>query len=279
MSGTPRNVLSVDVEEWFHICGVGGALAPEHWPALPSRVVATTDRLLEMLDRADARATFFVLGYVAERHPALVQRIMQAGHEIGSHGHMHERVYTLTPSAFEADLDRSLAVLRGCGVGTIAAFRAPEWSINDRSLWALDVLARKGVRLDSSMAPMRVVGNPSYPQVPHRRETTAGPIMEYPPAVQRRFGWLMPFGGGWGLRMSRPRAVLRRLEARAKAGLTSVFWVHPWEIDDEPPAVRLPADKHFAHYFRLDGFAGRLETILRGATFEPLASTASEHLQ
>jgi polysaccharide deacetylase family protein (PEP-CTERM system associated) len=260
----------VDVEEWFHICGVGGALAPGNWPALPSRVVLTTNRLLDLLDRTGARATFFVLGYVADRFPELVERIRQAGHPIGSHGHMHERVYDLSPEAFEADLDRSLAALEACGVTNVDGFRAPEWSINDRSLWALDVLARKGFRLDSSMAPLRIVGNPDYPLSPHRRRTNGGDIMEYPPAVVTRLGWRSPFGGGWGLRMSRPRSVLRALDARARAGLTTVFWVHPWEVDPDPPVVRLPASPRFAHYFRLEGFAARLETILRGATFGPL---------
>ena len=272
MPASSPNVLTVDVEEWFHVCGVNGALSREHWPSLPSRVVSTTDRLLDMLDRTGIRATFFVLGYVAEHHPQLVERIAKAGHEIGSHGHMHDRVYTLTAETFEADLDRSVAALAACGVPAVQGFRAAEWSINDRSLWALDVLVRKGFRFDSSMAPLRIIGNPTYPQAVHTRQTAAGSIVECPPAVARRFGNQMPFGGGWGLRMSRPRTVLRALEGRERAGLVSTFWVHPWEIDDDPPRMRLPAGKHFAHYFCLNGFATRLETILKGATFGPLGS-------
>jgi polysaccharide deacetylase family protein (PEP-CTERM system associated) len=271
---SPRNVLTVDVEEWFHICGVGGPLAPPNWANLPSRVEVTTNRLLDLLDRTGARATFFVLGYVADRFPHVVERIIQAGHHVGSHGHMHSRVYELSREAFEADLERSLAALAACGATKVDGFRAPEWSINDRSLWALDVLARKGFRFDSSMAPMRIVGNPAYPQAPHCRTTTGGAIMEYPPAVVTRFGYHIPFGGGWGLRMSRPRTVLRALDVRARAGLTTVFWVHPWEVDDDPPVVRLPASLRFAHYFRLQGFAARLETILGRATFGPLDTTA-----
>jgi polysaccharide deacetylase family protein (PEP-CTERM system associated) len=276
MSGTSPNVLTVDVEEWFHICGAGSALAPEHWSVLPSRVVSTTDRLLDLLDRVGVRATFFVLGYVADRHPQLVERIWRAGHEIGSHGHMHERVYALTPEAFEADLERSLTAIAACGAPAVRGFRAPEWSINDGSLWALHLLAGKGIEFDSSMAPMRFVGNRAYPHVVHQRTTAAGAIVECPPAVVRRFGQEMPFGGGWGLRMSRPRSVLRALDARARAGQVSVFWVHPWEIDDDPPFVRLPIAKHFAHYFRLSHFAARLETILRGATFGPLGPVARD---
>ena len=101
---SPPNVLTVDVEEWFHICGVGGPLAPANWPNLPSRVEVTTNRLLELFDRTGARATFFVLGYVADRYPRVIERIVQAGHHVGSHGHMHSRVYKLSPAAFEADL-------------------------------------------------------------------------------------------------------------------------------------------------------------------------------
>jgi len=279
MSGTPRNILTVDVEEWFHVCGVGGALAPENWHALESRVVDTTDRLIDLIDRTGARATFFILGSVAERHPALVERIAQAGHDIQSHGHTHTRVYELTPESFEADLDRSVATLTACGVPAITGFRAPEWSINDQSLWALDVLARKGFRFDSSMAPMRVVGNPSYPEAPHERRTRYGAVTEYPPAIARRLGHQMPFGGGWGLRMSRPRTVLHELERRIRAGITSVLWVHPWEIDTDPPAVNLPAGKHFAHYFRLAGFAARLEMILKGARFEAMPAAELEACQ
>jgi polysaccharide deacetylase family protein (PEP-CTERM system associated) len=274
MSAPSPHVLTVDVEEWFHICGVGGSLAPENWPLLPSRVERTTDRLLDLLDRAGARATFFVLGYVADRHPKLVERITEAGHEIASHGYMHARVYELTPAQFEDDLRRSVASLTACGVAAVRGYRAPEWSINGRSLWALDVLARNGMTFDSSMAPMRIVGNPSYPKVPHERQTASGPITEYPPAVATRLGHHVPFGGGWGLRMSRPRNVLRMLERRAVAGLTTVLWVHPWEIDDDPPMVRLPPGKHFAHYFCLNGFAGRLEALLNGATFVPLGALA-----
>ena len=267
---TAAHALTIDVEEWFHICGVGGTLAASNWPALPSRVVPTTTALLELLDRCGIRATFFVLGYVAERHPDLIRQIRSANHEIGSHGHQHDRVYELTRSQFEQDLDHSLAALTTCGVTEITAFRAPEWSINDKSLWALDVLASRGIGVDSSMAPLQMVGNPEYPQHLHRRTTVHGEIVECPPAVRKRLGLNIPEGGGWGLRMSRPVVVLRALEARLAAGRPAVFWIHPWEIDADPPRVALPPAMRFAHYFRLSGFQRRLETILRGAAFGPL---------
>lgn len=268
--------LTVDVEEWFHICGVGGALAPDRWPALPSRVVTNTETLLEMLDRHEVTATFFILGYVADRFPKLIEAIRAGGHEIGSHGHSHTRVYEMTPESFALDLDRSLAALAAAGAPTITAFRAPEWSINDRSLWALDVLAARGFRVDSSMAPLRIVGNAAYEQSIHRRTTDKGAIVECPPMVSRRFGQNVPGGGGWGLRMRAPAATLRELDGRAREGQHSILWVHPWEIDDDPPRVRLPRAKWFAHYFGLSGFRARLDTILRDGSFVPLDALVGE---
>jgi peptidoglycan-N-acetylglucosamine deacetylase len=269
------NAFTVDVEDWFHICGVE-ALAPDHWSALPSRVVADTDRLLALLARHRVQATFFVLGYVAEQEPALVARIRDAGHEIGSHGHMHQRVYEMDGEAFAHDLDESAAALRAAGCDPPQLFRAPEWSINDRNLWALDVLAERGFRVDSSMAPMRVVGNPHYPQRPHVRATRAGAIQEVPPLVTERFGQNMPFGGGWGLRMSAPSRVLDEIARRNAAGDPVTLWTHPWELDPDPPRVLLPADKRFAHYFRLSGFEARLSNVLAGARFGTISAMLAQ---
>jgi polysaccharide deacetylase family protein (PEP-CTERM system associated) len=265
-----RNCLTVDVEEWFHVCGVGGAVARERWDHLPSRVVGNTRDLLTLLDACGARATFFVLGWIAERYPRLVEEIVAAGHEVGSHGHLHRRVYELTPDSFADEVDRSLAALAAAGVGTVRGFRAPEWSINDRSLWAIGVLVRKGFRFDSSMTPLRIIGNPRYPLGPHTRSTAAGDLVEFPPLVDRRCGQNMPLGGGWGLRMTDPARVLSAIDARNRGGWPVALFVHPWEIDPAPPRVTLPWPQRFAHYFRLADFRRRLEQILRGATFAPM---------
>jgi polysaccharide deacetylase family protein (PEP-CTERM system associated) len=265
-----RNCLTVDVEEWFHICGAGGDLHRRHWDRLPSRVETNTRQLLDLLDRHAIRATFFVLGWVAERQPRLVELIASAGHEIASHGHSHEPVYELSRHAFAEDIDRSVAALKGAGVPAVTGFRAPQWSINDRSLWALEVLSQKGFRFDSSLAPLRLIGNPRYPWVPHVRSTAAGDLLEFPPLVERRFGQAFPLGGGWGLRMTPPGRVLSTIEARNRQGVPVALFVHPWELDPDPPVARLPAAKRFVHYFRLDGFASRLETVLRGAPFAPM---------
>jgi peptidoglycan-N-acetylglucosamine deacetylase len=264
----PSNVFTVDLEEWFHICASGlDQLRPDNWDRLPSRVDLTTRLLLDLLDVAGVRATFFVVGWVAARHPRLIADVREAGHEIGSHSHLHRKVYGLDPDTFRTDLRASMRALEDAGASPAPMYRAPEWSINDRSLWALDVLAGEGVRVDASMAPVKLVGSLQYPRYPHIRNTAAGPITEVPPLVADRFRQVMPMGWGWGLRMSSPRRVLRTIDAANRAGLPAVLTIHPWELDPRPPRVRLPARLQFAHYFRLSGFTHRLREVLRHASF------------
>jgi peptidoglycan-N-acetylglucosamine deacetylase len=267
------NSLTVDVEEWFHICGVD-ALRPDMWPQLPSRVESNTRLVLDELNHAGITGTFFVVGWVATRYPALVEAIRAAGHQVGSHSFWHRRVYELDPELFATDLQDSVDALRAAGVAEVTAFRAPEWSINRRSEWALDVLARQGFRIDASMAPLRIVGDVSFPREPSIRSTPSGPILEMPPLVADRFGHVMPMGWGWGLRMSAPARVLREIERANRQGRPAVLTIHPWELDPDPPRITLPARLRFAHYFRLDGFRERLRTILHSARFGPLHAVA-----
>jgi peptidoglycan-N-acetylglucosamine deacetylase len=269
-----ENAFTVDLEEWFHVCGAGGALAFEHWDALPARVVPTTRSLLDLLDRAGVRATFFVVGWIAERYPGLVQAVRDAGHEIGSHSHRHQRVYELDSSAFRNDLRASIGALKAAGIAEVRCFRAPEWSVNERSPWALETLVQEGFTLDASMAPLKMVGSVIYPRHPHLRRTAAGPILEVPPLVADRFGQVMPLGWGWGLRMSSPRRVLHAIDRLNRSGLPAVLAVHPWELDPDPPRVRLPAKLRFAHYFRLAGFGDRLRAIVSGGRFGPIGAIA-----
>jgi polysaccharide deacetylase family protein (PEP-CTERM system associated) len=265
------NLFCVDLEEWFHICGVDGALARNHWDQLPSRVESTTRTLLDMLDRAGVPATWFVVGWVAERHPRLIEDVVAAGHQIGSHGYAHERAYDLGADRFRADVRASVDILHGITGRPVTCFRAPEWSINDRSRFALPSLVEDGFTHDASMAPLKLVGDVTYPRYPHLRQTPSGSIVELPPLVADRFGQVMPMGWGWGLRMSSPARVLRTMEAANRRGVAAVLTVHPWELDPDPPRVRLRPGLRFAHYFRLSGFRARLEEILGGATFGRLA--------
>jgi polysaccharide deacetylase family protein (PEP-CTERM system associated) len=261
------NAFTVDVEEWFHVCGVPALSDPAAWDRLESRVERDTARVLDLLDACGVRATCFVVGWVAERHPEVVARIRDAGHEIGSHGHRHRRVYELDAGEFARDLRLAGAALTAAGAPVPTQFRAPEWSINGRAPWALEQLAAAGYTVDSSRAPLRVVGDPVYPEVPHVIATAHGRIVEVPPSVERRLGQRTPFGGGWGLRLARPSRVVREIARRNAAGVPVTCWIHPWELDPDPPRMRLPAGKAFAHYFRLSGWTERLRQVLRGAPF------------
>jgi len=263
----PVNLFTVDLEEWFHVCGAGGMLAPENWDRLPSRVELTTRLLLDLLDRLHVPATFFVVGWVAERHPGLIEVVRKAGHTIGSHSYSHTHAYELGPERFREDLRLSVRALHATGATEVTCFRAPEWSINNRSQWALETLVQERFRIDASMAPLKLVGDPAYPRAVHRRETASGGLLEVPPLVADRFGQVMPMGWGWGLRMSAPSRVLRTIAAANRLGIGAVLTVHPWEIDPDPPRVWLSPRLHFAHYFRLSGFQERLREVLRCTTF------------
>lgn len=271
-----HNAFTVDVEEWFHICGVD-ALGPQAWSGLTSRVRETTRLVLDELDRAEVSATFLFVGWVAERYPDLVTEVLDAGHRIGCHSYWHRHVHHLTPAEFDADVKSAVDVLRRSGAPAVEAFRAPEWSIRADMPWAFETLARHGVRIDSSLAPVRVVGDPEGPRGPYLRETPAGGILEVPPLVTDRFGQVMPIGWGWALRMSSPRRILRAIDDANRRGHPAVLTIHPWEIDPDPPRVSLPWRLRFAHYFRLEGFAGRLRTVLREGRFAPLETVAALH--
>ena len=269
-----QNAFTVDVEEWFHICGVE-ALAPPVWDQLPSRVHLTTHLLLEELARADVTATFLFVGWVADRYPDLVEEVLRAGHCVGSHSFWHRHVFNLTADVFEVDLKTSLRALRDAGAHDVRSFRAPEWSINESSLWAFEVLARNGIKVDASMAPVSLVGNPRRSRSPHVRSTAAGPVWEMPPLVADRFGQVMPIGWGWGLRMSSPGRLLRTIDGENRLGRPAVLTIHPWELDPDPPRVQLPWRLRFSHYFRLSGFVGRLREVLRQGRFAPLETVAA----
>jgi peptidoglycan-N-acetylglucosamine deacetylase len=265
-----RNAFTVDVEDWFHICGVEHRLPAATWDRLDSRVIPTTRALLDDLAAAGHRGTFLVVGWVAERFPALVREIRDGGHEIGIHSHWHRRVYEMTPEAFRQDLRLNIAALQAAGVGEVVSYRAPEWSLNQRAPWALPILVEEGLRIDASRAPVARVGSPCFPRRPYPIATHAGAVLELPPLVGRLAGHAVPLGWGWGLRKAEPAVIVEAIAANNRHGDPAVLTVHPWEIDPDPPHVRLPAPLAFAHYYRLAGFRARLREVLAGADYGPL---------
>lgn len=271
------NAFTVDVEDWFHICGVDDRLPPSDWDRLESRVVPTTRALIDDLAATGNRATFLVVGWVADRFPTLVQEIRAAGHEIGLHGYWHRRLYEMSPDTFRQDLDDNRRALRAAGVEGVRSFRAPEWSLNQRATWALEILADEGIAIDASRAPVARVGSPAFPRRPHPIATAKGALLEVPPMVGELAGQAVPLGWGWGLRKAEPAELLDAIATSNRAGDPAVLTVHPWEIDPDPPHVRLPAPLAFAHYYKLSGFRSRLREVLAGADFGPLSELPDAH--
>jgi len=235
------NILTVDLEDWFHICEVEAVLPRRDWDRLPSTVEADTAALLELFQRFKVQATFFVLGYVAEKQPELIMRIHRLGHEIALHGWDHELVYRLGPGELRAVLRRGIKCLAEITGSRPVGFRAPQWSINDRNPWALTVLAEEGLVYDSSRAPLKFIGSESYPRQPHQLPTSAGRLWEFPPLVLTTPVGNYPAGGGWGLRCL-PYPVLRSQVRRLNPAL---FFVHPREFGCKKTIAGLPLSKKF----------------------------------
>ena len=258
------NALTVDVEDYFQVRALADTVPRAAWENMPRRVEANTKRLLAAFEHAGVHATFFVLGWVAERHPALVRRIVAGGHELASHGHGHERVDGLEPTAFRADIRRTRRRLEDVGGVAVDGYRAPTFSLTAATPWAFAILAEEGYRYSSSVYPVRhdLYGMPGAPRFPYRPD--AGALWEIPMTTLRALGRNLPcWGGGWFRVLPYPafRLALRRFhQAQRQPG---VFYTHPWEIDPAQPrlAVRNRLSR-FRHYVNLSRTAGRLERLL-----------------
>jgi polysaccharide deacetylase family protein (PEP-CTERM system associated) len=265
------NILTVDLEDWFHICDVDQLLPRKSWDHLASTVVTDTTRLLEHLQVSGTHATFFVLGYVAKRHPELIDRLHRLDHEIAYHGWDHELVYRLTPREFGRSLRRGVECLRAITGIRPVGFRAPQWSINDRSLWALEVLAAEGFEYDSSMAPLRFIGNESYPRQPHRLRTPAGCLWELPPLVIPTPWGNYPAGGGWGLRCL-PYPVLQyQVRCLNRRLLPAILYFHPREFGYQRTVAGLPFIKKFVVHAGIWSTQCQLTKLLNSFRFASVA--------
>ena len=271
-----KNILTVDVEDWFHICGVSDYIPRENWNDLESRVVENTRRILEILGRAKIKATFFVLGSVAERHSELVKEISDSGHEIATHGYIHRRVYTMNPDSFREDLRKSVTILTGITGDRVKGFRAPEWSVRDDSLWALDTLQEEGFVYDSSMVPLPIIGNPEYPKVPWKHSLDKGETWEFPPLVGSTPFVNFPLGGGWGLRTFPYCLIRSAITKHNRQGMPAVMFLHPREFDASCPRIRLPFSKRFVLNAGLQSTEKRLYRLLEDFEFTSVEGYLSD---
>lgn len=264
-----RNALTVDLEDWFQVSNFDRVFPRSEWDDCPSRVEASTRRLLDLFERFDVRGTFFVLGWVADRFPHLVREVADRGHEIASHGYGHELVYTLDPDRFAHDVTRSIEVIEAACGARARGYRAPSFSIDQRSPWAFDVLVDCGFEYDSSVFPVHHprYGVPTFARTPRRVRTQRGQeLPEFPMTTLRLLGRNWGASGGGYLRLlplGFLKTAFRRMNA---AGQPGVLYVHPWEIDPDQPRVKVGGIGRFTHYANLAATYGRLERLL--AEFE-----------
>jgi polysaccharide deacetylase family protein (PEP-CTERM system associated) len=262
---TIRNAMTVDVEDYFQVQAFAGSISRADWERFPRRVEANTDRILAQFDRAGVTATFFTLGWVAERHPALVRRIVAAGHELASHGYDHTRADAQSEADFRADIRRAKAILEDTAGCEVIGYRAATFSISGRNPWAFAALATEGYRYSSSIYPVKhdLYGMPEAPRFPFR--PGGGALWEFPMTTARLLERNLPCSGGGYFRLQ-PYRVFRlgigRMNRQERR--PGIFYTHPWEIDPEQPRVaNCSRMSRFRHYVNLSRTAPRLERLLR----------------
>ena len=259
------NALSVDVEDWFQVGAFEKVIDRADWDSLEHRVEANTDKVLALFEGAGVKSTFFTLGWVAERYPALMRRIVEGGHEIASHGWDHQRVFTMGPEQFRADLARARAAIEDASGVKVTGYRAPSFSIDARTPWAHQVLADEGYAYSSSVAPIRH-DHYGWAEAPRGayRPVAGSDLIELPITIARVAGKEVTTGGGFFRLL--PGSITRGAVSEAnKAARPAVFYFHPWEIDpDQPRVANAPVKSKLRHYARLGAMAGKLRTLMAG---------------
>lgn len=272
------HAFTVDVEEYFQVSACEHAVSRSDWAEIPSRLRIGLDRILELCEQHDTRGTFFVLGWIAERSPEIVRAIADRGHEIGCHSHEHRLVFEMTPAAFREDLDRAISAIEDACGQPVTAYRAPSFSITADSLWALEILADRGITLDSSVFPIRHdrYGVPDAPMDPYRPSPRQPQLVEFPPSTIRLLGRTLPCAGGGYLRIAPlafTRWALRRIESERRR---AVVYVHPWEFDPDQPDLPMSLGRRRRHRIGLAHTKARLRELLGEFDFGPISEVAAD---
>lgn len=268
-----KNALTIDVEDYFHVSAFTTTIRKEEWERYPCRVEQNTAKILELLAECSVEATFFILGWVAERYPRLVKDIAAAGHEIACHGLTHELVYNQSPEVFRAETLKAKLLLEDIAQTPVRGYRAASYSIVKRSIWALDILADLGFLYDSSIYPIRHdrYGMPGTERSPHFIQlSNARSIIEYPLSTANYFGISVPVAGGGYFRMFPywlTKAALARINSSDLCPF--IFYLHPWEIDVDQPRIPASWISRFRHYTNIEICEKRLRRLLRDFEFEP----------
>lgn len=263
------NVLSIDCEDWFQGLEIGIG----DWHRFESRIERSLPKLLNLLEENGTKATFFILGYLAERFPRLVEEVAREGHEVGSHGYSHQFVYKQTMEEFKQEMKKSLEILEKLAGQKVVSYRAPFFSITQSSIWALEVLADLGIHFDSSIFPVinYRYGIPQAPRFPHWIDLKNGArILEFPISTLRILGKNIPIAGGAYFRIFPYRFIKAGIKTLNKKNRPVIFYLHPWEIDPEHPRLNLPRRVSLTHYYNLSGTEEKFKRLLRDFKFSTL---------
>ena len=260
-----QNALTVDVEDYFHVSAFTRSVNQKEWEKYPQRVVTNTQRLLDLFDEFQARATFFVLAWVAERNQKLIREIAHRGHEVASHGYSHQLVYNQTPELFYDETKKSKGLLEDIVQKPIRGYRAASYSITEKSRWALDILAELGFEYDSSIFPVHHdrYGIPNSPEYPYQLNTNNGNrIIEFPLSTAKVLNYRLPIAGGGYFRLYPYWLSKAGLSQINRSNQPFIFYLHPWEIDPEQPKIAAAWLSRFRHYNNLNKCEGRLRRLL-----------------
>jgi len=276
------HIMSVDVEDYFMVEAFAGSVSRKTWDSRPSRVVANTRRALDLFDKYNVKATFFFVGWVAQKFPELVRDVHARGHELACHSFWHRTVYSLTPNEFREDTRAAVRTIEDAAGVKIYGYRAPSWSITKECLWALDILAEEGFAYDSSIYPIHhdLYGVPGAQRFPYMHQLKGDQsLLEFPPTTVRLLGQNLPAAGGGYLRilpLAYTRWVFREFEQKYRERV--VVYFHPWELDPEQPRIRDKWKSRLRHYTNLHKMERRIESLLENHSFRPFNDQVESRL-
>ncbi len=281
MRPTP-NAVTIDVEEYFQVAAFNGGAPCADWTRFESRVVPAVERLLSLLARHETKATFFVVGWVAKRHPNLVRAIHREGHEIACHGYSHREIREQNRETFREDVRVSKTLLEEITGERVDGYRAPTFSITNETLWALDILVQEGFHYDSSIFPIRhdrygIPNAERFPSIISGRNGNR--IWEFPMSTLRIMGMNLPFSGGGYLRLLPPSVVSWAIESLNRQGQPAVVYVHPWEFDPGQPRIKCSLLTRFRHYHNLSQMSRKFEGLLTRHKFAPVSEVLDRCVQ
>lgn len=261
------NALTIDFEDWFCVSNLSPTIRFEDWGKCESRIRTNASKLLDVLDKHKFKATFFVLGWIAERFPDLIYSIDKRGHEIASHGYSHIPLSNMSRVEFDLDLKKAIKIKRDIINKEITGYRSPSFSITPKTSWAFEILVNNGIKYDSSVFPTSLHPEYGYPGFTTEIQSPVTGLLEIPLNVMNLFGISIPYGGGGYFRLYPYYITEVFLKKRNRSGKPFVFYLHPWEIDYEQPRVRTNIAKYFRHYCNLKSTFGKFERVLQNYSF------------